>query len=295
MSSQLSSNRIVSRESSERGESSSGSSESTSGSLGPTYDWVEIAVRNTATMLRKPDDLDKVIAKAPLVHSGLPSDIVVAEICGYTDRVCHGRENAPVDFFFVYNTLFVDLRVTLPFDEFTTDVLRFLNLAPTQLHPNSWACLQAYRMVCQLFYLTPRVEVFLFYYNTYPANPVSWVSLVSRPGSVCFAAFTTSYKNFKERYFKVFMEPDSREHFYLAEGGTKFPFHWTQNPTSLTINSRTAVSVLGKAEMAVFDQLPHKLPTRDIISLYTSSDPWVDFVGMLLCNFDWSDCFINSV
>jgi len=76
MSSQLSSNRIVSRESSESGESSSGSSESTSGSLGPTYDWVEIAVRNTATTLRKPDDLDKVIAKAPLVRSGLPSDIL---------------------------------------------------------------------------------------------------------------------------------------------------------------------------------------------------------------------------
>ena len=96
MSSQLSSNRIGSRESSETGESSSGSSESTSGSLGPTYDWVEMAVRNTATMLRKPDDLDKVIAKAPLVRSGLPSDIVVAEICGYTDRVCHGRVIAVV-------------------------------------------------------------------------------------------------------------------------------------------------------------------------------------------------------
>jgi len=148
MSSQLSSNRIVSRESSESGESSSGSTESTSGSVGPTYDWVESAVRNTATTLRKSDDLDKVIAKAPLVRSGLPSDIIVAEKCGYTDRVCHGRENAPVDFFFVYNTLFVDLRVTLPFDEFTADVLRFLNLAPTQLHPNSWACLQAFRMVC---------------------------------------------------------------------------------------------------------------------------------------------------
>jgi len=67
--------------------------------MGPTNDWVESAIRNTATTLRKYDDLDKVIAKAPLVRSGLPSDIVVAEICGYTDRVCHGRENAPVDFF----------------------------------------------------------------------------------------------------------------------------------------------------------------------------------------------------
>jgi len=184
-----------------------------------------------------------------------------------------------VDFFYVYSTLFADLKVILPFDEFTMDVLRFLNLAPTQLHPNSWACMQAFRMVCQLFDLTPRAEVFLFYYNTHSANPVSWVSLTSRPGSVCFAAFTTSYKNFKERYFKIFVEPDSREYFYNADV-TKFPFHWTQNPTVLNTSSRTALSALDKAIMVVFDQLPHKLPTREIISLYASSDPWADFIGM---------------
>jgi len=260
--------------------SSSGGGESTSGSMGPNYDWADISVRNIPTILREPDDLDKMILKAPLVRFGLPSDIVVAEICGYTDRVCPGRENAPVDSFYVYTTLFTDLRVTLLFDDFTMDVLRLLNLAPTQLHPNSWASLQAFRMVCQLFELTPRVEVFLFYYNTYPVSPISWVSLVSRPGSVRFTAFTTSYKNFKERYFKIFVGPDDREYFYNAEGGTKFPFHWTQNPTALTTSPRTALSVLDKAVMVVFDQLPHKLPTREIIALYASSDPWADFIGM---------------
>ena len=154
-------------------------------------------------VFKKPDDLDKVIARAPVVRSGLPSDILIAEICGYTDRVYHGRENAPIDFFYVYSTLFVDLKVTLSFDEFTMDVLRFLNIAPTQLHPNAWACIQAFRMVCQLFDLMPRAGAFLFFYNTYSSNPVSWVSLTSRPGSVRLAAFTTSYKNFRERYFKV--------------------------------------------------------------------------------------------
>ena len=273
MSSQLSSNRIVNIESSGSEGSLSGSGESTSGSRGPMYDWVDVSVRNFPTIFRKPDDLDKVIARAPVVRSGLPSDILIAEICGYSDRVCHGRENVPVDFFYVYTTLFTNLRVTLPFDDFTMDVLRILNLAPTKLHPNSWACLQAFRMVCQLFELTPMAEVFLFYYSTYPVSLVSWVSLVSRLGSVRFAAFTTSYKNFKERYFKIFVEPDDREYFYTAEGGTRFPFHWTQNPVALNPNSRTAVSVLGKAVMAIFDQLPHKLPTREIIALYASSDP----------------------
>jgi len=247
--------------------------------MGPNYEWVDISVRNIPTVFRKPDDLDKVLARAPVVRSGLPSDIVIAEICGYTDRVCHGRENAPVDFFYVYSTLFADLKVTLPFDEFTMDVLRFLNLAPTQLHPNSWACMQAFRMVCQLFNLTPRAEVFLFYYNTNSVTPVSWVSLTSRPGSVRFAAFSISYKNFKERYFKIFVVPDGREYFYNVDV-TKFLFHWTQNLTVLNASSRTALSPWDKAVMVVFDQLPDKLPTREIIALYASSDPWADFIGM---------------
>jgi len=55
----------------------------------------------------------------------------MAYIFGLTDRVCYGRENAPHDFFFVYNTFFADLYITLPFDDFTMGVLRILNLTPT--------------------------------------------------------------------------------------------------------------------------------------------------------------------
>ena len=68
----------------------------------------------------------------------------MADICGYADRVCHGRENAPQYFFFVYNTFFSNLHITLPFDDFTMGVLRILNVALTQLHPNSWAALRRF-------------------------------------------------------------------------------------------------------------------------------------------------------
>ena len=50
MSSQHSSNRIVNIESFGSEDSSSGSGESTSGSRGPTYDWVDISVRNFPTI-----------------------------------------------------------------------------------------------------------------------------------------------------------------------------------------------------------------------------------------------------
>ena len=73
-------------------------------------------------------------------------------------------------FFFVYNTLFADLHVTLPFDNFTMEVLQTLNVAPAQLHPNSWAALQAFRVLCRLFKLEPTPESFLYYYNTRPST-----------------------------------------------------------------------------------------------------------------------------
>ncbi|KOM41448.1 hypothetical protein LR48_Vigan04g164600 [Vigna angularis] len=57
-------------------------------------------------------------------------------ICQMTERVCHGRGNYPTDFFYVYATMFKDLKVLLPFSDFQMGVLRTLNLALTQLHPN---------------------------------------------------------------------------------------------------------------------------------------------------------------
>jgi len=156
----------------------------------------------------------------------------MADICGVTDRVCHGQENAPVDFFFVYSTLFANLNVTLPFDNFTMGVLHTLNVAPTQLHPNSWVALQAFRVLCRLFKLEPTPESFLYYYNTRSSTPVSWLSLSSRPGNIRFAAFTTSYKNFKERYFKFFV---AETIFITQMGQPNFRFTGQKNRRNLVI------------------------------------------------------------
>jgi len=65
--------------------------------------------------------------------------IVSIERAKSGDSVCHGREGHSHDFFYMYSTLIYDLHVCLPFDDFTMGVLRVLNVAPNQRHPNSWA------------------------------------------------------------------------------------------------------------------------------------------------------------
>ena len=135
---------------------------------GPSYDWVDPTVLRIPSKIKSSDKLDQFLSThKKFLTPDCPADALYVDICDMTDRVCHGRENAPHDFFFVYSTLFSHLHVSLPFDDFTVSILRILNVAPTQLHPNSWAILQAFRVICQIFGLMPTAESFLYYYNTY--------------------------------------------------------------------------------------------------------------------------------
>jgi len=250
---------------------------------GPNYDWVDPSVLRIPSKIKSSNDLDEFLSSHKnFLAPDCPTEALTVDICGVTDRVCHGRENAPHDFFFVYSTFFSHLYISFPFDDFTMSVLRILNVAPTQLHPNSWAILQAFRIICQIFGLTPTPESFLYYYNTHPSTPVGWLSLSSRLGNVRFAAFTTSYKNFKDYYFKVFVEPDGRDLFYNADGTTKFPFHWTEKPTSLDHRFWESLSPFDKEILMIVNQLPCKLPTRELVALYGSSKQWADLNGEYL-------------
>ena len=81
--------------------------------------------------------------------------------------------------------LFSDLHVSLPFDKFTMGVLRALNVAPTQVHPNTWASLQAFRLLCDAMRLRPTPSSFLCYYGSHPGRLSSWLSLPGGRGMYC--------------------------------------------------------------------------------------------------------------
>jgi len=98
---------------------------------GPSYDWVDPSVLKIPNRVRTSDDSDKFLSENDnFLMPDCPSEAITANICGVTDRVCHGRENAPHDFFFAYNTFLANLHITLPFDKFTMGVLLILNVAP---------------------------------------------------------------------------------------------------------------------------------------------------------------------
>jgi len=56
-------------------------------------------------------------------------------------------------------------------------------------------------------------------------------------------------------------------------------YGWTENPTQLSNWLWLSMSPLDKSILVVFDQLPYKLPTQELIALHGSSKKWADFNG----------------
>lgn len=96
----------------------------------------------------------------------IPKGALSIDRCWAIDNVCHRREGDKTNFFLMYACLFTDSHVRIPFDEFTMGILRTPNVAPTQLHPNSWASLRVFHILAEMFRLKPSPYVFLHFYNS---------------------------------------------------------------------------------------------------------------------------------
>jgi len=256
--------------------------------MGPA--WVDPRVCEVSSSFYTDTSVAEFLDEVPVLKASAEESLLAFGPCSLEDLVYRERSSTEPPFFFMYGCLFADLHVSLPFDAFTAGVLKELNVAPTQLHPNSWASMQAFRIVCRTFGLRPLPSCFLHFYSSYPAKLASWQSLVSRAGSVLFKPFTTSYKNFKEKFFKVYLEPAGTRYFFDEVGQSCFPLFWSRSPTKITDWPRPAyLSEHERLIFYLFDSLPRKLPARPLMSLYNATDRAEAFEGML---FSRIVCFV---
>ncbi|KOM58075.1 hypothetical protein LR48_Vigan11g110900 [Vigna angularis] len=162
-------------------------------------------------------------------------------------------------------------RCHLPFTEFQSSVLRDLNVAPTQLHPNGWGYMQAFVVVCTALALTPRSAAFLYFFRAIPQANKSWVSLTLVKGKQLFTPFNSSYKEFKTRFFKVSIKEEGLSSFYLDDGQPKFPFYWTEHPKKVVSRAKSSMTPEELEIVSLIDQLPRKTSSRALIGLSGSN------------------------
>jgi len=228
------------------------------------YEWVAEGVRSCSSKYRWSRLLRSWMNSIYLFERGANPSMVAIERVSAMEAVCHGREGLEGDFFYMYACMF------------TMGVLRLLNVAPTQLHPNSWRSLQAFRLICKALYLTPTPESFLYFYVTRPRDPLSWVSLVGRAKISLLDGFTQSFKKFKDGFFRVRVLPAGRLVYYDDEGRPKFPFYWTSAPARRDALAKEALDADSRRVVEVLEMLPGKW----VVCCYLTDNPGHDLCGM---------------
>jgi len=147
--------------------------------------------------------------------------------CSKEERVCwqhkHKDENEP-EFIYMYKFLFEKLSISLPFSKFQCDFLATLNVAPTQLHPQTWGYMKAFEILCSCVGIEPSVSKFLYFFSfqSCASGKAGWISARRRPGRWLVGPFDFTCRYWKNKFFRV------RSSFFFDEGGNpRFPLHWT--------------------------------------------------------------------
>ncbi|RDY00191.1 hypothetical protein CR513_16657, partial [Mucuna pruriens] len=196
--------------------------------------------------------------------------------CAKGERVCHVAKAGEDDFIYMYETVLADLGVVLPFEFFEADVLRMLGIAPSQLHPNGWAAIQAFKVVCLALGVMPSASVFLSHYTMRVSKKVGWVSLAPLPNTSLFSTYTTSYKGFKSRFVKI-----------KAVGGGRFcadprslALYWRE-PLKFKGLLRSQLSLEVRVDLQLLDELPQGMNCKEIVAWVSERNATYHMKSML--------------
>ena len=88
------------------------------------YDWAPYEPRTVATRFRWGNDLGDLVERTRIFSEEVEDRHLRVKICAGNERVCHGKGEAKLDFFYVYACFFHDLRLSIPFADWQMAVLR---------------------------------------------------------------------------------------------------------------------------------------------------------------------------
>ncbi|RDX61925.1 hypothetical protein CR513_59798, partial [Mucuna pruriens] len=199
------------------------------------YSWVDPEVLKVSSVLTKSSSLLGMASAICRPRTWL----VTVTACRAGEAVCMSSAEGSKPFFYLYDTLHSRLGIQLPFTSFERSVLRVLNVAPTQLHPNSWAFVRAFELLCEDLGKAPSLGVFFWFFTPRKTDRVGWTSLSNRPKRSLLRPFSESYKGFKDRFFRVAPQDSNSRLLVDREGRQHFPLQWTRRPAvSISVTTK---------------------------------------------------------
>lgn len=147
-------------------------------------------------------------------------------------------------------------------------VLRKLNIFPAQLHPNEWAFMQAFSVLCTGLLITLTPASFLYIFRALPNANRSWISLIPVKDKQLFTSFNSSYKDFKSNFCKIATQEPGRPKYFFDDGRPRFPFYWTQDPNRVDSWAKSDITEDELDVISQINQFPRKTSSRKLIDLF---------------------------
>ena len=136
------------------------------------------ALLNETSSINTEADIHRLRDKTHLTFHKENDDKVAIRPCLPGKPVCtdnDGNDGHPSCF--IYVTVFKKVKLRFPLTRFERELLTELDIAPAQLHPNDWALVRAYQIVCAHLGHPASVDVFLFLFEAKNLGDRLWVSL----------------------------------------------------------------------------------------------------------------------
>ncbi len=177
--------------------------------------------------------LNFVRTKLNISSTGNEEDVVVLS-CHTEERVCDQKMGGEQDqSFLMYLGVLEEFSVKIPFTPFQMDVLKFINVAPSQIPPNSWAFIRGYEILCKFFHLEPSIGAFFHFYGTKDVNKGTWISLSAHPRKRLFLPYANNYKRKWRDTFARIKGAQGAQECSTSSRKPKFPLCWTSNPVAV--------------------------------------------------------------
>ncbi|MED6201998.1 hypothetical protein PIB30_100937 [Stylosanthes scabra] len=190
---------------------------------------------------------------------------------GPEDRACYVDPEGE-SCIFLYEPIFTKVGIRVSFSEFEIGVLNECEIAPSQIHPNSWGFIRAYEIVCHEFGFPTSLGVFFYLFKLtkpFSKDKQQWLSLRAHQGRKVFEMNEESVRDFKNLYLKIVSQPGSSPFWVNDKGEYRFPLSWNED----WINPRVERNELGESELLFLDVLSecwgrkdHHLPTRLLLT-----------------------------
>ncbi|GAU16312.1 hypothetical protein TSUD_299440 [Trifolium subterraneum] len=212
------------------------------------------------------------------VSGGGDKNKVVIDPVALCEFVTTVNEQEP-HYFYMYTHVLQTLHLWLPFNSFECQILRAINVAPCQLHPNSWAFLKAFQIACEGHSLVPTVGVFFCFFHVKNVSPHSLISISSQPNKGRFSLYASNFKNYRDTFVRFGCGEGFSELMFDASGNRLFPFYWSSSPrlikgtrlSTLNEHERLAISIFNRSQVLGSVELVSRVNKPESLDEYLAS------------------------